>query len=319
MSRRPAHSLWPKSLKTFRHFVLACVLLCGVGSNCHAQEFFEPSQRYNAGRVAGTIIVESAIGTIVTVGLNYLWYKKFPHSTFHYFNDNDEWLNVDKVGHAATAYNIAAIQSDVLHWGGVRPGTAALIGTATGLAFMSMIELMDGHSTKWGFSKGDMLANIAGCALYEGQQLLWHQQRISLKFSYHATIFPQYYPAELGSNFLQRILKDYNGQSYWLSFNIASFLPASAHFPQWLNFSAGYGAEGMVGAVKNPTEVNGKPVPYFRRYRQFYFSFDTDGYRIDGLSPLAATLLKVNRTLKTPAPALEWNEADGFRLHTFYY
>jgi hypothetical protein len=295
---------------------LVTFLLC---LSLSAQEFFKPSTTYNSGRVNGTIIVESAIGTAVTIGLNYLWYKKFAHSKFHYFNDNNEWLNVDKVGHATTAYNIAAIQSDVLHWGGVRSGTAALAGTATALAFMSMIELLDGHSEKWGFSKGDMLANLAGCLLFEGQQLLWKQQRISLKFSYHGTIFPSYHPAELGSNLPQRMLKDYNGQSYWLSFNIASFLPASSHFPQWLNLSAGYGAEGMVGAVKNPKEVNGKPVPEFRRYRQFYLSFDTDLYRMDGLSPLASTLLKVNRTIKTPAPALEWNEVQGFKFHYFYY
>jgi hypothetical protein len=301
------------------HLFFTCLLLTGLRPTLFAQEFFKPADHYNSSRVAGTIIVESAIGTVVTIGLNYLWYKKFPHSKFHYFNDNNEWLNVDKVGHATTAYNIAAIQSDVLHWGGVRMGTASLIGTATGLAFMSMIEIMDGHSTKWGFSPGDMIANLAGCALYEGQQLLWGQQRISLKYSYHATLFPQYYPAELGSNLPQRMLKDYNGQSYWLSFNIASFLPASAHFPQWLNLTAGYGAEGMVGAVTNPTEVDGKPVPYFRRYRQFYLSFDTDLYRIDGLSPLASTLLKVNRTIKTPAPALEWNEVQGFRFHPIYY
>jgi hypothetical protein len=319
MKRRPAHLLPFLPLKNLRYLWITVLILEGVRTPCTAQEFFKPSTTYNSGRVAGTIIVESAIGTIVTVGLNYLWYKKFPHSKFHYFNDNAEWLNVDKVGHATTAYNIAAIQSDVLHWGGVRAGTSALVGTATGLAFMSMIEIMDGHSTKWGFSPGDMMANIAGCLLYEGQYLLWHQQRISLKFSYHETLFPQYYPAELGSNFWQRIIKDYNGQSYWLSFNIASFLPASTHFPQWLNLTAGYGAEGMVGAVDNPKEVDGKPVPEFRRYRQFYFSFDTDLYRIDGLSPLATTLLKVNRTIKTPAPALEWNEVDGFHFHPFYY
>lgn len=301
------------------HLLLTCLLLTGFHSSLFAQEFFRPADHYNSSRVTGTIIVESAIGTVVTIGLNYLWYKKFPHSKFHYFNDNNEWLNVDKVGHATTAYNIAAIQSDVLRWGGVRMGTASLIGTATGLAFMSMIEIMDGHSTKWGFSPGDMIANLAGCALYEGQQLLWGQQRISLKYSYHATIFPQYYPAELGGNLPQRMLKDYNGQSYWLSFNIASFLPASTHFPQWLNLAAGYGAEGMVGAVNNPTEVNGKPIPYFRRYRQFYLSFDTDLYRVNGLSPLAVTLLKVNRTIKTPAPALEWNEVQGFRFHPIYY
>jgi hypothetical protein len=288
-------------------------------SSLEAQEFFRPSPQYNPGRVTGTIIVESAIGTAVTIGLSYLWYRKFPHSRFHFFNDNAEWLQVDKFGHAATAYNIAAIQSDVLHWGGVRSGTAALIGTGTALAFMSMIEILDGHSTKWGFSKGDMLANIAGCLLFEGQQLLWRQQRISLKFSYHGTIFPQYYPAELGSNLPERMLKDYNGQSYWLSFNIASFLPASTRFPQWLNVAVGYGAEGMIGARDNPTERDGQSIPYFRRYRQFYFSFDTDLYRIDGLSPLAATLLKVNRTIRTPSPALEWNEVQGLMFHPLYY
>jgi hypothetical protein len=284
-----------------------------------AQQFFKASTTYNPGRVNGVVITEAAIGTAVTFGLQYLWYKKFPHSSFHFFNDNSEWLNVDKVGHATTAYNIAAIQNDLLRWGGVRSGTAALIGSLTGLAFMTMIEVMDGHSSKWGFSKGDMLANIAGCVLFEGQQLLWHEQRISLKYSYHQTIFPKYYPAELGSNLPERMLKDYNGQSYWLSFNIGSFLPASSHFPNWLNLAVGYGAEGMVGAVKNPTEVNGHPVPEFKRYRQFYLSFDTDLYRIDGLSPLASSLLELNRTIKTPAPALEWNEVRGLGFHPFYY
>jgi uncharacterized protein YfiM (DUF2279 family) len=284
-----------------------------------AQNFFKSSTQYNPSRVNGVVITESAIGTAVTIGLQYLWYKKFPHSTFHFFNDNAEWLNVDKVGHASTAYNIAAFQNNLMRWGGIRSGTAALIGTLTGLAFMTMIEVMDGHSAKWGFSKGDMLANIAGCVLFEGQQLLWHEQRISLKYSYHGTLFPQYYPAELGSNLPQRMLKDYNGQSYWLSFNIASFLPASDHFPRWLNATVGYGAEGMVGARDNPDEINGRPIPSFQRYRQFYFSFDTDLYRIDGLSPLASSLLEVNRLIKTPAPALEWNEVQGFVFHPIYY
>ncbi|HEV2355693.1 MAG TPA: hypothetical protein VGR89_15705, partial [Puia sp.] len=172
---------------------------------------------------------------------------------------------------------------------------------------------------KWGFSPGDMIANVSGCLLFEGQQLLWHEQRISLKYSYHATIFPKYYPAELGGNLPQRMLKDYNGQSYWLSFNIASFLPASANFPRWLNAAVGYGAEGMIGARSNPAEINGKPIPEFKRYRQFYFSFDTDLYRINGLSSLASSLLEINRLLKTPAPALEWNAPYGIHIHPIYY
>jgi Predicted periplasmic lipoprotein (DUF2279) len=306
------------SNKRYLPFALAALGLI-LGLRSPAQDFFKASPTYNSGRVNGVVITEAAIGTVVTIGLQYLWYKNFPHSKFHFFNDNAEWLNVDKVGHATTAYNIAAFQNNLFRWGGIRPGTAALIGTGTALAFMTMIEVMDGHSAKWGFSPGDMLANIAGCMLFEGQQLLWHEQRISLKYSYHGTIFPQYYPAELGSNLPQKMLKDYNGQSYWLSFNIASFLPASANFPRWLNAAVGYGAEGMIGARDNPTGINGRPIPTYQRYRQFYFSFDTDLYRIDGLSPLAGSLLELNRLIKTPAPAVEWNAPKGFQFHPFYY
>ena len=287
---------------------------------CAAQkDFFQPSVTYNPVRIRGVVIGEAALGSAVTIGLNFLWYRKFPHSRFHFFNDNAEWLNMDKMGHATTAYNIATIQSDIMRWGGIKPGVSALIGVLTSLGFMTMIEVMDGHSEKWGFSKGDMVANIAGVLLYEGQELLWGQQRISLKYSYHETLFANYYPEELGANLVQRMLKDYNGQTYWLSFNIGSFLPARSGFPNWLNLSAGYGAEGMIGAVNNPSEINGRKIPEFRRYRQFYLSLDTDLYRINEVSPFANTLLKLNRTFKMIAPTLEWNQLKGLQWRWLYY
>ena len=299
--------------------VVLFLSLCIHSSLCAQKDFFQPSENYNPGRVRGTVIVETIAGTAITIGLNYLWYKKFPHSRFHFFNDNDEWLNMDKVGHATTAYNIAAIQSDIFHWGGVKPGTAALIGTLTSLGFMTMIEILDGHSEKWGFSKGDMLANIAGCLLFQGQQMMWGQQRIGLKYSYHHTMFAKYYPQELGNNLPQRMLKDYNGQTYWLSFNIGSFLSSKNDFPKWLNASLGYGAEGMIGARQNPKEINGQQIPDFKRYRQLYFSFDTDLYRIDKTSDFANMLLKFNRTLKMPSPTIEWNKEQGVKWHWLYY
>jgi uncharacterized protein YfiM (DUF2279 family) len=301
-----------------RQLLLSACLLVQFTASAQ-RDFFQPAVKYNSTRVNGVVIGETILGTAVTVGLNYLWYKKFPHSRFHLFNDNNEWLNMDKVGHATTAYNIAAIQSDIMHWSGIKPGTSALIGTLTSMGFMTMIEILDGHSEKWGFSKGDMLANLAGCILFEGQQLMWGQQRISLKYSYHQTLFAGYYPQELGRNLPQRMLKDYNGQAYWLSVNIGSFLPSASSFPKWLNLSVGYGAEGMIGATKNPTEINGKQIPDFKRYRQFYLSFDSDLYRINGLSPFATTILKLNRTFKTIAPTIEWNAEQGVVWHWLYY
>ena len=76
-------------------------------------DFFQPSKTYNSSRVTGIAIGESALATVTTLWLNYLWYKKFPRSKFHFFNDNAEWLNMDKLGHATTAYNIASIQNDL--------------------------------------------------------------------------------------------------------------------------------------------------------------------------------------------------------------
>src|ERR1700741_4392631 len=104
-----------------RIIINACVLLILIGcllpKNASAQsDFFKPSPTYNSSRVTGIAVGETVLGTGITLWLNYLWYKKFPHSKFHFFNDNAEWLNMDKMGHATTAYNIAAIQSDLLHW-----------------------------------------------------------------------------------------------------------------------------------------------------------------------------------------------------------
>jgi len=83
--------------------VLIVVLLWQAPTPLAAQEFFKPSDHYNPGRVNGVVFAEAALGTAVTIGLNYLWYKKFPRSPFHFFNDNNEWLNMDKMGHAQEA------------------------------------------------------------------------------------------------------------------------------------------------------------------------------------------------------------------------
>jgi hypothetical protein len=39
------------------------------------------------------------------VGLNKIWYAGYPKSSFHYYNDAGEWLDMDKVGHVYTAYS----------------------------------------------------------------------------------------------------------------------------------------------------------------------------------------------------------------------
>ena len=107
-------------------------------------------------------------------------------------------------------------------------------------------------------------------------------------------------------------LKDYNGQTIWLSANLSSF---SSHdrLPRWLNLAAGYGAEGMVTA--SPTE-DGSGIP---RYRQFYFSPDIDLTRIRSRSKVVRTALFVLNSIKIPLPTLEYRSDGTWIGHWVYF
>jgi hypothetical protein len=284
----------------------------------NAPGFFTPDPHYNSGRVNGTLLTEGAVFTGAMVALDFLWYRKFPHSRFHFFNDNSEWLQMDKLGHATTVYNISALTSDVYQWSGIQPQRSAWMGGITGLIFMTTIEIFDGFSNGWGFSSGDMLANTAGSALAVGQFLGWNEQRIQLRFSYHTTIYPTYRPELLGENGAQRVIKDYNGQSYWLSANMYSFFGKGDNFPKWLNLDLGYGADGMTGGKENPANLN-TPEVYVRQ-RRFFLSPDIDLARITYSADWATPIARGLNILKIPAPAVEFNATQKkVKLHFLYY
>ena len=44
------------------------------------------------------LISEATAYTVALVGLNQLWYADYPKSDFHFINDNEEWLQMDKLG-----------------------------------------------------------------------------------------------------------------------------------------------------------------------------------------------------------------------------
>lgn len=252
---------------------------------------------------------ESVVYAGSLIGLNALWYKDYPRSAFHTFNDANEWLQMDKCGHATTSYTIGRIGIGLLRWSGVKEKKAIWFGGILGSVYQTTIEILDGYSAKWGFSWSDVGANTAGSLLCIGQELAWKQQRIQLKYSYHSTVYPLYRPNVLGSTFTEQWLKDYNGQSYWLSFNLASFMRKDTRFPSWLNLAVGYGAEGMTGGAYNPPYIDGKGKQvYFDRYRQFYLSFDADLSRIKTKSKFLHVVLQSFGVIKLPAPALVFSK-----------
>lgn len=251
------------------------------------------------------------------------WYKDYPQSSFHWFNDNQEWLQVDKIGHATTAAYFGKFGYETYRWAGIERKKAIWFGGSAGFIFLSVVEIFDGFSEEWGASPGDLIANTAGTALFIGQQLGWNDQRFYLKWSYHQTEYPEIAREigidQLGKNDLESILKDYNGQTYWLSGNIKSFLPKRSKFPGWLNVAVGYGGEGMIGATSNPTSYSGEPLPEYPRYRQYYLTLDVDLSRIKTRSHFLKFLLNGFNFVKIPFPALEFNEEQGVVFHYLYF
>jgi hypothetical protein len=302
-------------MKFYKIFLLLLFSVSMFGQNGVAQ-FLKPADSLNVTRRNAVVLSEIAVSAGVLVGLNQLWYADYPRSDFHFINDNTEWLQMDKAGHVFSSYQLGSIGKNTLQWSGASRKSQLIYGSTLGFVFLSAVEVMDGYSSKWGASVGDIAANASGTALFVSQELLWKEQRIVPKFSYHATPYASARPNVLGSSFSEQLLKDYNGQTYWLSVNLHSFFKQS-RIPKWLNVALGYGAEGML--TGNEEFVNTIFLPESERTRQFFFSFDADLTKIETKSHLLKTFFTIFNTIKIPAPTIEIRGSQGLKFHYLYF
>ncbi|MBF6641049.1 DUF2279 domain-containing protein [Flavobacterium sp. J49] len=280
------------------------------------ESFLKPSDTLNKNRLKTLVISEAAIGATALIGLNQIWYADYPRSDFHFINDNAEWLQMDKAGHVFSAYHLGSFGANALKWSGSSRKSQLIYGSTLGLAFLTTVEVFDGYSANWGASLGDVVANVSGTALFVSQELLWKEQRIVPKFSFHTTPYASARPNVLGNSLSEQILKDYNGQTYWLSANIYSFAKDSK-IPKWLNIAIGYGAEGMITGKEE--FVNTIFLPESERYRQFYLSLDVDLTKIETKSHFVKTILTIFNTIKIPAPTFEIKGRGGSKMHLIYF
>jgi uncharacterized protein YfiM (DUF2279 family) len=249
------------------------------------------------------------------VGLSQLWYADYPRSNFHFIDDSNEWMQLDKAGHLYSSYHLGRFSAEALAWSGISKKDQLLYGATFGFAFLTAVEVLDGYSAQWGASWTDVTANAAGTALYVSQELWWNEQRIIPKYSFHTTSYAQQRPDLLGSSMQEQLLKDYNGQTYWLSVNLQSFIKTKT-IPAWINIAMGYGAEGMVSANELTPISSVSPSA---RTRQFYLSLDVDLTRIKTKSHLIKTICSVFNTIKIPAPTIEFGSSGAIQFHPVYF
>ena len=146
---------------------LVCLLLLVLSLSLSAQD----STSANSTRLKTIVYGGSGLYAATLIGLNHLWYANEPQSSFHFFNDNKEWLQVDKVGHAATAFHISRAGVEVFEWAGLPRKKAILWGGLSGMIFQTPIEILDGFSSAYGASWGDVIANTARLRFGDGSIL----------------------------------------------------------------------------------------------------------------------------------------------------
>ncbi|WP_272022904.1 DUF2279 domain-containing protein [Olleya namhaensis] len=277
--------------------------------------FFKPSDTLDVSRKNAVIITEASLASLSIIGLNALWYSDFERSNLHSTNDNSEWFKMDKLGHSFTAYQLGRFGSQALHWSGVSKKNQLIYGATLGFSFLTAVEVLDGFSEEWGFSWGDFTANAAGAGLFIGQELLWEEQRVQLKYSFNQSPYANQNTDKLGNGVFEEFIKDYNGQTYWLSANLHSFFKDSK-LPKWLNLAVGYGVDGLLYGTNQLQNIN---FPNQDRTKQFYLSLDMDLTKIKTDSTFFKQLFNIINVIKVPFPTLEINSRGKLKGHLIYF
>ena len=295
-------------------------------NNLPKKQFSKTEYPFNKKRVIGVAAANVVGYTAIMVGLNAAWYKGYPRSKFHFFKDGKEWLQIDKIGHALSAYAESNASTEVWRWTGISRKKRIILGGLSGAAYQTIIETLDGYSAEWGWSWGDFTANMVGSGIFTAQELAWDDQRIQFKFSFHRKNYAEQSlnarSTEIfGGSDPARYLKDYNGQTYWLSANIKSFFPKSK-LPAWLNIAVGTGAEGLFGANDNIGKDKLGNITFNRtdipRYRQWYLAPDIDFRKIKTKNKIVRILLNGFNVFKFPMPSLEYS-TKGFSVNWLHF
>ena len=312
----------------------------GAAQASGLDRFLTPSDTFSKSRFWKSVGLSAGLYTAASVGLYQAWYRNYELGPFKLINDRQEWEHMDKLGHGYTAYHYARWSHQGLQWSGTRRGTRLALAWGTSMLLQSTVEVMDGYSQAWGFSWTDMAYNACGATLFVGQELLFREQRILPKFS----AFRQNHsrqpvpslptdaaPASLhdravelyGDTPWERFVKDYNGQTVWLSTNPAVLAGFGESTPaSWLMLSVGYSPRNIYGALYNNWGFDN--TTYFgeldaQREREWVLSLDIDFKRIPAKRPVVKTLLHLLNHMKFPAPALVLNAAQKPDWRWLYY
>ena len=154
-----------------------------------------------------------------------------------WFGQNTADGGADKLGHAMANYAATRLLARGFEWAGNDERTSLKYSAWGVLGTFTLVEVLDGYTTRWRFSKEDAIMNAIGvglAVLMEKQPAL--DRLIDLRLHYRKSSDPSTGFDPFG---------DYSGQTY-LAVAKATGVPALREHPVWRYFevAVGYGTRG---------------------------------------------------------------------------
>lgn len=269
------------------------------------------STRSNKKKIATSISLTTAAVSSQVV-LYSFWYKPYNSGKFHFINDWNEWRNMDKLGHAYSAYHLSSSTYDLLRWSGYSSHKSLIFASSSTLLYQGCIEIMDGYSDGWGFSASDILFNLLGSGIFILQNK-FDKSVVAPKFSYFPSAYAKLRPEALGNSNVSRILKDYNAQTYWLGIRPNALIPSFK--AKWFLFSIGFSINEHLVGDQFSTTHHGES---YNSYSQLLFSLDIDARSIPIRNKFVKKLLVPLNYIKIPFPTLAF-EKGKVRFYPLYF
>ena len=259
---------------------------------------------WKAGAVGG-ITLSSYAAAYVFVFAKGWWDNDSSH--FHFENDFDYALNLDKFGHFAAGVILGESFYEGYRWAGLSEFKSYLFAGLSAMATHIAIDVKDGYSPAWGFSIFDVLSGTLGGFLPMAERYVPVFKYVDLKWSYW--INTTYYYDKTTHRGEAIFTDDYVNQTFWASFKPYRLLPSvvQKYYPSWLAFAAGL-------------SINEKAMDFHAddadRRREVYLAIDYDLEAFRPQSRLARSLIKYLNYFKLPAPAIQvYPEFHWFLLY----
>lgn len=222
-------------------------------------------------------------------------------SHFHFENDFDYALNLDKFGHFAAGVMLGESFYEGYRWAGATEFQSYLFAGLSAMMTHIAIDVKDGYSPEWGFSVFDVLSGTLGGFYPMAERYIPIFKYIDLKWSYWINTRAYYDQSETGV-----FTDDYVNQTFWASFKPYRLLPAAArqYYPSWLAIAAGLSIDEKV--------FTKEPHPS----REVYIALDYDLEAFRPQSRMARTIVKYLNYFKLPAPTIQvYPEFHWFLLY----